>query len=85
MVECMHRSVNFLLRPEMEKNGHLQATISLIPSYSLNGMLCGHKSRYWRIGDQVILLPLLKIATHFLYLPATAPLTLYIGAVPTPM
>jgi len=31
----------------MEKNDHLQATISLIPSYSLNGRLCGHKSRYW--------------------------------------
>ena len=69
----------------MEKNGHLQATISLIPSYSFNGRFCGHKSRYWRFGDQMILLPLLKIAARFLYVPSTAPVTLCNGAVPAPM
>ena len=69
----------------MEKNGHLQATISLIPSYSLNVRLCGHKSRYWRFGDQIILLPLLQIATRFLYVPSTAPVTLCSGAVPAAM
>jgi hypothetical protein len=69
----------------MEKNGQLHSTISLIPSFALNRMLCGPKSRYWHFGEEKSLLSLLKIEARFLYLPATALVTLHTGALPAPM